>query len=990
MKIKRLILPIFLVLFVLCSCNNSSSPITVFGDGASEYSIVYSSSASDEELDLAYALGILSGEKAPLHSDVTPESSSEILIGKTNRSVTSDFENKLNEYNSKDSFYYLIAEKNGKIVILSNNPEGYILAGQCIIENYVQNGSLIIPGGLCDIQSVTWDEYYLSDIYKDKLLQEDEKRRQEEQLKQLEEELNRYEEEASKNNMTVRQKIEEYKTKIAGFNKADFGEYTSSIFTDAIEIKGYSAPTVYPAKGAHPRVLFTENSASTIRENFEASENKNAYTQYMLNSYVPCDGVFTTLTNSTSHNWNSSVTTAIEAKAFRYAMTGEKLYGYEAIYAIKNAILTLDIPDGTLADSTRAWGYIIYMAGCVYDWCYDLLTEEDKAEIVAGCVNLIGVHMEIVRYDGEHNKAPTAQGPAYGHGSEAQLLRDWLTFAIACYDEYPEIYELVAGRICDDYVRIQDFFNSSGAHWEGAGYGPYRMYFSMYAQCLVDRMTDGKEKLFGDDMEKVAITFMNYIRPDNQLLRIGDGWQERGQTFELLGRNLIAFIAGNYYGNAYLKSISYKELNSFGYFVYYNTSLSPVMVLALNDVSVPHVYEEKAPLVNTTKYPFSSITARSAHNDINAFMVYMTMPESYGLSHAHMDCGSFQIYYKGILASDSGKYSTWGDFHHMSYSVSTISSNSLIIYNPNLEGTVNSRWRNLLYSGGQSIAGDRALLPNSYEEIMENNVIKPQCVSLGVANVEKDGVYLYSYMGGDMTGAYDAETVDEVTRYMLAVATGDSKCPLVFVTFDRITSDDASYRKSALIHMQQEPTLYDDYVIITNTKDNNNGKLVVQSVAFDTEYTIIGGEGKEFWLSDALGNATVDTTNGGIAEYGWGRLEIFPENPEKTNHMLTVMYVTDADNNSAPKKAKDISTDTLAGTLMFGKAMFFPKNDKLISSETSFTLDSSADCYITGVAARTWEIYNGNTLVDTVTVAEGENILTFAAAAGTYTVKPVK
>ena len=80
-------------------------------------------------------------------------------------------------------------------------------------------------------------------------------------------------------------------------------------------------------------------------------------------------------------------------------------------------------------------------------------------------------------------------------------------------------------------------------------------------------------------------------------------------------------------------------------------------------------------------------------------------------------------------------------------------------------------------------------------------------------------------MGGDMTNAYDAVTVDEVTRYMFAVATNDRNRPLVFVTFDRITSDDASYRKSALIHMQEEPVITDDgFAIITNTKGDNNGK----------------------------------------------------------------------------------------------------------------------------------------------------------------------
>ena len=42
---------------------------------------------------------------------------------------------------------------------------------------------------------------------------------------------------------------------------------------------------------------------------------------------------------------------------------------------------------------------------------------------------------------------------------------------------------------------------------------------------------------------------------------------------------------------------------------------------------------------------------------------------------------------------------------------------------------------------------------------------------------------------------------------------------------------------------------------------------------------------------------------------------------------------------------------------------------------------------ITGIKAGTWEIYNGNDYIKTVTVADGENILTFTATAGSYTVK---
>ena len=117
-------------------------------------------------------------------------------------------------------------------------------------------------------------------------------------------------------------------------------------------------------------------------------------------------------------------------------------------------------------------------------------------------------------------------------------------------------------------------------------------------------------------------------------------------------------------------------------------------------------------------------------------------------------------------------------------------------------------------------------------------------------------------MGGDMTKAYDAETVDEVTRYMFSVATGNPEHPLALVTFDRITSKEASYRKSALIHTQQEPEITSDgFAIVTNTKKDYSGKMIVQRVGFDTTYTLVGGEGKEFWLSDVRASIPVEAVS---------------------------------------------------------------------------------------------------------------------------------
>lgn len=979
MKFKRLFLTFFALLLVLVSCKADDSYITVFDGGDTDYVIVVDSDASNAVSSLANSLGPLFGVSPEVLSDEAGEKKLEILVGHTGRGITAEYIYELNSLSSAEAFHYLIAEKDGKIIILSDHDIGYRYLKDYIAEKYSQDNSLVIPEKCHDLITVTWEEYYKSDYYSEQLAYEEEQN-------QLNNELNRYDKDME-NFMTMEEAIEQYRKLAASFNTADFGVYNPASFTS---VNKWDAPEVYPGE-SHPRVLFTENSIGTIRANLTSEENSAAYATLMSDSYAPCDGIMPESSTVADYRYDEKIMKSIEAMGLRYALSGEEMYGYQAIYCLKNVLLTANIP-ATTDNPYRTWGHILFTSGCIYDWCYDLLTDADKTQIISACVEHIGINMQIVSYAGADVRAPIGMGTVYGHGAEAQLLRDWLTFAIAVYDEAPEIYDLVGGRLFSEYREAQNFMYASGNHWEGDNYGPYRAFFSVYANFLISRMTDGKCELLSDDLLETVLTLIYHTRPDNQTLRIGDMWSEKPAVYNFSNHHYVAFIAGSYYKNSYLKTFAYNGLNSFKSFTNNNDNgCSALMVLTMNDPSVSHEDKSDLALTRTNTFPLTSLIARSAWNDENAFMVYMNMPETYAASHQHMDCGSFQIFYKGILASDSGKYQNWGGAHHMGYTMQTVSANSLLIYNPDFEDYRNDYRDNLVYSGGQSIFETRSALPKTLAELRQH-VGYNQCTSLGVANVEKDGKYLYSYMGGDMTKAYDAETVDEVTRYMLAVATDNPSYPLVFVTFDRITSDDASYRKSALIHVQEEPTITNDgFAIVTNTQHNNSGKMVVQTVMEATEYKVIGGEGKEFWLSDKLGNADIDTNGvaGSLAEYGWGRIEISPANPEKTNRMLTVMYVTDAENKSSPIRAEDISSDNLAGAMILGKAMLFPKNEKLLAEESSFTLNTAGECFVAGVSAGRWMVCRGETVIQTITVDDGTNLLSFTAGAGDYTIKPV-
>ena len=737
-------------------------------------------------------------------------------------------------------------------------------------------------------------------------------------------------------------------------------------------VSPFAHPPVYPTKGMHPRVMVSSYNIDKVKANLTKPQNDSAYKSYLEYYKKEMTGEYAGNTYE--------LLTRIEAKAFRYLTTGEELYGYQAIYNIKNAILTAEHIE---IDPYRAYGLTMYVAACVYDWCYDLMTDLDKEQIVRGAINLLGVRMEV-------GCPPAKEGAIAHHTVECQILRSYLSFGIAVYDEHPEIYEFVAGRLYNDIVPAQNFMLSSEKHWEGAYYAPFRFCNLLDAQYLIMAMTGGKVGMFDSEkLHTVANTFMDFTLPGltYDKIHVFEMGDVAASTF--IDYFSSCFFSSCMFSDAKLKGFSYHHFNHATDFdrTIDNTYVSPIRYLILNDPDLePEDPFEGRPLVKVTKFPGSAIFARSAWNDKDAVAVYMTMPEFYSASHSHAEAGSFQIYYKGMLAADSGYYTTHGIGHHAAYTRQTISSNSLLIYNHGF--IVEGGWRDHVYSGGQSLRQDitRIIAPYTLESAMKSASMN-QLTILGKAHSSEDK-YRFSYIAADMTKAYDEETVSEVTRHMLSVMTDEEKCPMVFVTFDRITSKSSSYKKTALLHSVSEPTVTDDgFVIITNTKGTNSGKLVAQSLITDMDVTVFGdGNGAEYTIVDTVFKPR--TYNPEDPDY---RIELSPKKPRKTDLMLTVMYVTDAENSDSPIRADEINTEKLAGAVILGKALLFCKDNSPLDTEASVDIinDGQTECYVAGVKAGCWSVKHPCGKSECVRVNDGEGILTFTASRGTTVIKPM-
>ena len=78
-------------------------------------------------------------------------------------------------------------------------------------------------------------------------------------------------------------------------------------------------------------------------------------------------------------NVNNQALGTIEAWAFNYVTEGNEAYGKQAIEAIQNYMETLVLIDPNNDNYTRNGGHAIFTLAEVYDWCYPLLTDDDKA-----------------------------------------------------------------------------------------------------------------------------------------------------------------------------------------------------------------------------------------------------------------------------------------------------------------------------------------------------------------------------------------------------------------------------------------------------------------------------------------------------------------------------------------------------------------------------------------------------------------------------------
>lgn len=936
--------------------------VLIASSKGSDYVIIYGSLASyakelSDQLYKTYRVDV----EFFKHTEKSAEK--EILIGETSRDISAKLVAAVNEASAGGQNYaWGYAVEGGKLAIHANGTYGMDSAMKEIYELFIKDEGFTLKEGLCVVKYKNIAEH----------------KAEEEAIIKAEAEF-RYKE-----------RLANAKNANNAFTLDDFG---GSFTTDLAELAGKSfpSPEYYPLLGEHPRVNVNNDMLTDIKAALENTAFLNTTNEIKKLADTEFDGKFPDVPGKTYNYGDGSLLGIIEAKAFMYLVTGDELYGYEAIVAVKNAMLTMVTNKDQFIDPFRAYGLLMMIAAETYDWCNDLMTEADKQQFLAGIEHKVclwdpanGI------YNMEIGFPPTLLNGTNGHGTSVMLMRDYLAFAAAIYDDYPEWWNFIAGRFYTEFIEDFDFYFQSGMIHQGTScYAPNKLYTYLWACWIINTL--GGELPFKNDIDKVCLSLLGHIMPNGKLFQTGDGTVQGDGTTAGISYQCCLMSAALFKNDA-LAHYGHKYSNGYSTFTYSvgSNQWTPVMsiIFLANGVEFDEKSSEQMTLVQYNKYPLGQLIVRNQWSD-DAAAVFMKIGELNAGNHDHKDSGTFQIYYKGMLSGTSGVYGDYGTAHWKYYQQATVSKNGLLVFDPARSA------KEPIFDANGNITNDSTFLyTGSQRSNIDYDIVAKQT---GVAyGYSQDGTSVeYAYIAGEISGAYDSATVKYMERNMLTVYTGDPDFPMFFFVYDDITSTSEDHIKKFLLHTTKEPSLSDedgDGKNETVTMVNGDGKMVLTSLLGADSMTAIGGKGHAFEINGFnltdQNKATGEWYENDYYERNWGRVEICATGSLESE-FLNVIYVTDA-TQSEKLTPRLIENEQVAGAFVNNVAAIFTKGTSNATSEISFTTEGEGlvTYHVAGLKRGTWKVYADGEYLGTTYATKSASMVRFKASAGEITLKP--
>lgn len=639
----------------------------------------------------------------------------------------------------------------------------------------------------------------------------------------------------------------------------------------------------------HPRLLIKGNEIAAIKQRMNNpvfnkiraafTEQKNYITKGFSEDGIP----------------NDAIRQKMEALALSYLLdtVNEKASGTEAVKLANSYLSSIKSAKGY---HPNAQAYAAsFGAAMVYDWCYSLMSKEDKALLLENMKRVCCV-AEYCLFKNTPKQYLTGH-----YGEEAPSV--FMAIGIAAYNEDPSIFEFIYKEQVQSFAPSRNPWYKSGAHHQGSQYIHVRYGNEILQAFILDKL--------GLNPYDKAISTLTYrdiydqIPQEKDMDGIPEGDCHNHLT---MGSFYMTFIplSASLSKDPYLQSYATMNLNKI-------TDLSTRAFLFYNP-DIKEISADSLPLSRFFPSPSGLMFARTKWDlkkkgyDSKAMVVMMNMREYNAKNHVHLDVGNFDIYYKGHLALDAGIYqgsddnNGWGKLNYVNYYTRTVAHNSLLILDPNEPTPYEGHSKKAESRDGGQFSFKNFAWDSSQQMFAAG---KPaQILAEDIAPGKEPD---YTYLKGDMTTIYNVPSnvavypakADTVRRSFVFLNFKSDKVPGALIVLDKVVSTNPSFKKSWLLHGQNEPLVQNGAIVFTSTNEGRNGKLldnVLIPELNNQQIEKIGGVGKEYWV-DGKNWGTVTQEDAGR----W-RIELSPKQASKSDNFLNVLQVMDAEPSPTPEK----------------------------------------------------------------------------------------
>jgi heparin/heparan-sulfate lyase len=673
---------------------------------------------------------------------------------------------------------------------------------------------------------------------------------------------------------------------------------------------------------------------------------------------------------------DKSVQWKVEWDALQFLASHEAKLGRSTIEAALPLLQKCELADRM--DACRETGRMMVTGAVVYDWCYELLTPQEKQAFIKEFVRLAKTQ--------ECGYPPTGQGSVTGHSSEAMIMRDMLSAGIAIYDESPEMYRLAAGRFFREHLPARNWFYPGHAYHQGDSYGPHRFNWDTYPLWIFDRL--GAGNVYDPNQRFVPYLWIYATRPDGQRLRAGDTFACSAPRGRPWSQYLGTLLTASYYHDGVLLDQFQRQGGSGGD--------ETIFEVLWRDTTLQPKSIETLPLSRYCGSPFGWMLARTGWGQ-DAVVAEMKVNEFNFANHQHLDAGAFQIYFKGSLAVDSGIYQggssgAYGSPHCLNYYWRTIAHNCLLVRDPNED--FDRRGYGYGNDGGQR-------LPNGRSEARDLKTLLEPRNGYGTGRVLSHGFGPdpqtpdFTLLQGDLTEAY-SKKVRLVTRSFVFLNLRNAEVPAAMVVFDRVVSAAPTFRKYWLLHTLEEPRMDSTSAIVDCTQYGNRGRLCLDTLLpepANADLGKIGGPGKEFWVFGENFTNDVDPQRleRSSMEPGAWRIELSPKTAAAEDLFLNVMQVTDRQSLSR-LPVRHIEAEGRVGCVIEGPqttwVVLLRKDSRRSGEPVKFAAPGDRPCRMlaTDLSPGRWQARReGSDEIRSLTVADDSGAAWFEGPAGVWT-----